>query len=157
MTLLFRTTADDWPQPVVHLEFGMLLREVANIIFRPIPIRCAAFPFLRTAAMFNDFFGTRRLGVWSVKSGTCEAILQGHEKKVRCVAWSPDGRQVATGNDAESVRLWSADGKALKVVGHLDGPITSVTYTPDSKAVLVTIGAVKAWCAIVIKIWPQET
>ena len=39
-------------------------------------------------------------------SGTLEAVLRGHSARVTSMAYRPDGKQIATYSDDQSVRLW---------------------------------------------------
>ncbi|MCP4695976.1 MAG: CHAT domain-containing protein [Gammaproteobacteria bacterium] len=60
--------------------------------------------------------------------------LKGHTGTVRSVAFSPDGKTLATGSWDNSVRLWdTAGGRELRTLkGHADG-VVSVTFSPDGK------------------------
>ena len=53
------------------------------------------------------------------------------------MAFSLDGKQVLTGSEDKTARLWDAQsGKALRTfTGHSD-EVTSVAFSPDGKQVL---------------------
>lgn len=90
----------------------------------------------RLATASND--GTGR--IWSVESGETEVFLKGHEREVLCLAWSPDGRTLATGSIDQSVRLWSPDGMELGRFADLGNQVLSLTFTRDSRELLITRG-----------------
>ena len=59
----------------------------------------------------------------SPKFSPCNLILQGHTSPVLTVAWSPDGKRIASGSDDKTVRIWdSVGGKELQTLsGHTAG------------------------------------
>ncbi|PVH70818.1 hypothetical protein DL98DRAFT_577678 [Cadophora sp. DSE1049] len=73
---------------------------------------------------------TTKLEVWL-------QTLEGHTGPVESVAFSPNSKQVVSGSDDRTVRLWDAATGALQqtLEGHTGG-VTSVAFLPDSKQVM---------------------
>lgn len=62
-------------------------------------------------------------------------VLEGHTDVVMSVAWSTDGKWLATGSQDKTARLWLwPDGKELKLFKDHSEAVTRVCFSPDGKA-----------------------
>jgi WD40 repeat protein len=68
------------------------------------------------------------------------AVLKGHEKYIRGVAFSPDGKRIASAGDDAAI-LWDATtGKQIRHLAHKDagrGDSYSVAFSPDGTTLAV--------------------
>jgi photosystem II stability/assembly factor-like uncharacterized protein len=71
--------------------------------------------------------------VWDVRSGKAKQDLRGHSAEVRAVALAPDESLVATGGEDKSVRLYSGNDGTLVGSVPLEGRVTALVWSPDSK------------------------
>ena len=67
--------------------------------------------------------------------GTPGPILKGHTDSVLSLAWSPDGRRLASGGRTgdSTIRIWESDGTLRHVLkGHTDS-VLSLAWSPDGQ------------------------
>jgi WD40 repeat protein len=72
--------------------------------------------------------------LWSVRTGKCTAVLEGHTLWVTSVAFSPDGQTLASSSADGTVRLWETRAGRLRarLLGHSDA-VNSVAFSPDGR------------------------
>lgn len=101
----------------------------------------------------DDFINWLQLIIALAAQPDIAMMLTGHTGLVWQVLFSPDGQNILTMGDDQTVRIWDAQtGQQLRQVGSL-GLVSSVAYSPDGSLVVTgnSNGEVAVWTASVVE------
>ncbi|HEY3242189.1 MAG TPA: hypothetical protein VGM03_02465, partial [Phycisphaerae bacterium] len=86
--------------------------------------------------------------VWDALTGQQVAVLRGHSDEIFCIAFSPDGRRIATGARDAVIRIW--DGDTFEPLAELRGHtsyVWSLAWSADGSMLVSGSGdqTVRIW------------
>jgi WD40 repeat protein len=102
------------------------------------PLAMAVLPDARLIATGHF---DRSVKVWDPGAKGEPVVLSGHGSGVSTIAFSPDGKTLATGNNAAQgvsaeYRLWDVAGKSLLGAVTCKSGLSAMAFTPDGKTLI---------------------
>ena len=117
--------------------------EVRNIAFSPDGSMLASDSFDSTINYWS--IENRTVRLWDVKTGREIRTFTGNRYSISCVAFSPDGKKIASGSYDYVIRLWDVEsGRQLhrlegrgihRLEGFGSSWVTSVAFSPDGETI----------------------
>lgn len=92
--------------------------------------------------------------VWNIE-GELVKRLEGHSQSVRSVAFSPNGKYIATGSWDNTVILWHFGGRRIETLT-AGGGVDSVSFSPDGKYIIVAAMQGRLAYSSALELWSLE-
>ncbi len=81
-----------------------------------------------------------RARVWNLDFTNSPREFRGHNASIRGIAWSADGRRIATASLDKTVRVQNADGTGEPMVLSFATPAFDVAWSPNGKRLAIALG-----------------
>jgi WD40 repeat protein/serine/threonine protein kinase len=94
--------------------------------------------------------GDGRLELWNLAAGTLVTSWPAATNQICSVAFSPDGGQVATGNETGEIKIWDVSTRKEAAAIHPAGDrVTSLAFSRDGKRLVGAVG----WFSSTVFLW----
>jgi WD40 repeat protein len=158
---LLATASWDNTVKIWDAKTGQLLREleahrtgVSKVAFSPDGQRLASVGWVR---MRDERGAAGEMKVWDVTTGQSLLTVPGHGGRMDCVAFSPDGKRLATGSSDSTVTIWDAQtGEELRTFRGHSEVVHCVAFSPDGR-LLASAGGARNPSEQDVKVWDGET
>jgi WD40 repeat protein len=94
-----------------------------------------------------DYQQSHQIILWDTQNGNIKQRLIGHNARVDAVAFSPNGKLLASGSADKTVKIWNAETGKLEKTVQTSRSVELVSFSPDSTIIRSAdpAGTVQQW------------
>lgn len=143
--ITLRSLADG--RELLTLEWAVELEEMQTLLQSGAVIGSLRVVFSPAGNLLAAAKG-KMIKLWDPTDGRRLSTLQGHAGDVTSLAFSPDGKLLASGSEDKTLKLWTMpDGQVWRTISGLADPVFGMTFNPAGTR-LVAVGGDKT-----IRVW----
>jgi WD40 repeat protein len=80
--------------------------------------------------------------LWGAETGALQQTLEGHSDPVSAIAFSSNGRRVASASDGNTVQLWDAEMGALQQTLKIGSSLEQLSFNPNDVYLDTDLGSI---------------
>ncbi len=96
--------------------------------------------------------------IWDAQTGAKIAVIRGLYQRVESLAFSPDGKLVASGDRGNLIKIWDVESgrEVVTLRGH-EGGVSALAFSPDGTSIMSGSydGTIKLWDLLTEREWTK--